>query len=182
LAQVMLSASLGKAWQERELFHPSLEQAPEAAQQQYRQYLARRQQQGGPSWAQPQPASASASACACAARPCPSQPPFPHPSPPVRSADQDPRLAIAKTFVPPGRVLYLSRSKRAAPRGCRGPASQYAFAPRWCGAEELVEGGLVVAGSMFKEHFPDAQLLVLQRVADEARSGLRGVAAAGPGL
>ncbi len=87
-------------------------------------------------------------------------------------------MAVAKTFVPPGRVLYLRRVKRPAPGGCSGRArQQHAFSPRWCGAAELVQDGLVVSGSMFVDHFPDAQLLVLQRVADEARSGLRGVAA-----
>ena len=94
----------------------------------------------------------------------------------------DERIAIAAAFVPPGRVLYLQRTKRAERGGalsCGRPVQRHCFSPRWCTAAALVADGLVVSGSMFLEHFPDRQLAVLQQVADEARSGIKGVAQEG---
>jgi hypothetical protein len=100
--------------------------------------------------------------------------PITHPA-----ADHDHHMDIAKTFVPPGRVLYLHRQKelvqtRSRLSGSR-PMERVRYRPGWCSAAAVVDDGLVVAGSMFVDHFPDTQLDVLQQAADEARSGLKGV-------
>jgi hypothetical protein len=86
-------------------------------------------------------------------------------------------MNIAKTFVPPGRVLYLRRQKEVVQSRSRLSGSRsierVCYRPGWSTAAAVVDDGLVVAASMFADHFPDTQLKVLQQVADEVRSGIK---------
>jgi len=75
---------------------------------------------------------------------------------------------------PPAAAAHVLRPGRLVVR----------LVPHWCGAEELIAGGMVVAGSMFGDHVPDRQLANLNRVGGLLRwfqgLGGRGVGVGSP--
>ncbi|KXZ56293.1 hypothetical protein GPECTOR_1g258 [Gonium pectorale] len=91
------------------------------------------------------------------------------------------QFAAARSFVPPGHVLYLERRKQqqetsAQPDtdwGCctdgaaAGDKGRYGC--RWIRVEDLVDRGLVVSRSMFLDHLPDTTLKAIEQALAQAR-------------